>query len=96
MTVKLENLTDRPILLTLSSGEFLRISPGETSDDLEDVAVQSSTKIEKLVAQGVVMMHEPRKPTKKRTARTRTVKKTQKVSHQESEGDDGKAKKASE
>ena len=91
MTVKLENLTDRPVLLTLSSGEVLRLSPGETSDDLEDVEVRSSSKIEKLVTQGVITVQEPR-----RTAKKRAAKKTEKASPQPSEEDGGKAKNAGE
>jgi len=58
MPVRLENLTGRPVLLVLSSGETLRLSPGELSASLADVEVASSRKIEKLVAGGVIAVHE--------------------------------------
>jgi hypothetical protein len=88
VTVRLENLTDRPVLLTLSTGDVLRLSPGEMSEGLEDVEVQASTKIEKLVAQGVITMHEPPKRS--------TAKKVEKTSPQESEKKDGGAKETTE
>jgi hypothetical protein len=61
MPVRLENLTDRPVLLTLSTGDTLRLSPWETSESLEELEVQASPKVEKLVARGVITVHEPRK-----------------------------------
>ena len=61
MAVRLENLTDRPVLLPLASGESLRLSPRDTSEPLEDHEVQASTRVEKLVAQGVITVHGPSK-----------------------------------
>lgn len=61
MRVKLENLSDHPVVLLLSSGETVRLSPGQTSEELPDVALQTSGKIEKLSAQGVIAVHEPAK-----------------------------------
>jgi hypothetical protein len=53
MAVKLENLSDRPVLLTLATGDSLRLSPGEISAALADV-VKASPKVEKLLAQRVI------------------------------------------
>jgi len=66
MPVRLENLTDRPVLLTLSTGDTLRLSPWETSESLEELEVQASPKVEKLVARGVITVHEPRKRAAKK------------------------------
>lgn len=54
MSIKLENLTDRPVLLVLSSGESLRLSPGETSAELHEVEIQNNLKVDKLVKQRVI------------------------------------------
>jgi hypothetical protein len=75
MPVTLENLTNRPVLLTLGGGESLRLSPGERSGPLDDVELETSGKIGKLVARGVVALHEPEpsRPAKKaeRSGRSR-------------------------
>lgn len=58
MLVRLENLSAYPVLLLLSSGETVRLSPGETSPDLPDVEVKASPKVDKLAARGVLAVHE--------------------------------------
>jgi hypothetical protein len=57
MPVTIENLTDRPVLLTLSSGETLRLAPGQRFPGLEDVEVKNNPKVDKLVMQRVVAIH---------------------------------------
>jgi hypothetical protein len=54
MTVRLENLTSRPVWLVLASGESLRLAPGQKSDALPDVEVSGSPKVQALTARGVV------------------------------------------
>jgi hypothetical protein len=70
MPVTLENLTDRPVLLTLGGGEALRLSPGETSEPLDDVELEAVGKIGKLVERGVVRVHEPKKAEGKKSGRS--------------------------
>ena len=94
MTVKLENLTDRPVLLTLSTGDILRLSPGETSESLEDVTVQASGKIDKLVANGVITVHEPKRPTGKTTRRATARKTTGKATARKEDDRSAKEEKA--
>jgi hypothetical protein len=72
MPVRLENLSDRPVLLILSSGDTLRLAPGETSEGLEDVEVRASAKVDKLVGQGVITVHEPPKRSAQRQAKRST------------------------
>jgi hypothetical protein len=50
----LKNLTDRPVLLVLSSGDALRLSPGQSSPVLAEVEVTNNPKVDKLVAQRVI------------------------------------------
>jgi hypothetical protein len=61
MAKVLRNLTDRPVLLTLSSGETLRLSPRQVSESFEDVEVSGSEKVDRLVAAGVVAVDAPRR-----------------------------------
>jgi hypothetical protein len=71
MPVQLQNLTTRPVLLTLSTGETLRLSPGETSETLEDVEVRGSTKLEKLISRSVITMQEhPRRSSARKAGKS--------------------------
>ncbi len=64
MPVTLENLSDRPVLFLLASGDTVRLSPGETSDELPDVEVTANSKVEKLRSRGVIGVQEnPKRPT---------------------------------
>ncbi len=58
MPVKIENLTNRPVLLTLASGQTLRLSPGEISAKLGEVEVKNNPKIQKLQERRVIGLHE--------------------------------------
>ena len=82
--IKIENLTTRPVLLALSSGITVRLSPGDMSLELEDVEVQNNPKINKLRQQRVIAIHLPEaeqpvpakpKPAKSREASARSIKK---------------------
>ena len=60
MPYEIENLTMRPVLLSLTSGETLRLSPRETSSQLRDVEVSNNPKIQKLKEQCVIALNETR------------------------------------
>jgi hypothetical protein len=55
MAVRIRSLvTFGPVLVPLSSGTTLRLSPGQVSDDLPDVEVANNAKVGKLQRQGMI------------------------------------------
>jgi hypothetical protein len=55
MAVRIRNLvTSGPVLVPLSSGTTVRLSPGQVSDDLPDVEVANNAKVDKLQRQGMI------------------------------------------
>lgn len=54
MSVQIQNLTDRPLVLMLSSGRTLHLAPAATSDELADVEVKNNAKLDRLGAQRVI------------------------------------------
>ena len=55
MAVRIRSLvTSGPVLVPLSSGTTLRLSPGQVSDDLPDVEVANNAKVGKLQRQGMI------------------------------------------
>jgi hypothetical protein len=62
LPARLENLTGRPVVLALASGEPLRLAPGEVSGALADVEVDRSAAVGDLVARGHVAVHPERPP----------------------------------
>jgi hypothetical protein len=63
MAVRVRSLlTSRPIVVPLGSGSTLRLSPGQTSDEIPDVEVQNNPKVEKLKDQGVIVVESAAKP----------------------------------
>jgi hypothetical protein len=58
MPYEIENLTMRPVLLSLTSGQTLRLAPRETSSELKDVEVKNNPKVQKLQERRVIALHE--------------------------------------
>ena len=56
MSVHISNLTTRPVWLTLTSGQTVRLSPGETSTALHEGEVKDNAKVQRLIAQRVVAL----------------------------------------
>jgi hypothetical protein len=54
MSIKITNLTSRPVSISLSSGTTLRLSPGQTSGKLRDVEIENNPKIDKLQEQRMI------------------------------------------
>jgi hypothetical protein len=55
MPVKITSLlTSRPIIVPLTSGTAVRLSPGQTSEELGDVEVENNPKVDKLQQQRVI------------------------------------------
>ena len=71
MSVKIQNLTNRPVLLRLNSGRTLHLAPRATSGELRDVEVEGTAKakIEKLVRKGVIALHDSAKKAPPKTKR---------------------------
>ncbi len=57
MSVTIENLTNRPVLLRLNSGMTLHLAPRATSSEIMDVEVNQNDKVEKLKGQHVIVLH---------------------------------------
>jgi hypothetical protein len=56
MSVKIENLTARPVLLRFNSGRILHLGSRATSEEI--LKVELSNKIEKLEKRNVIALHE--------------------------------------
>jgi hypothetical protein len=54
MTVRIRSLMSGPTTIRLRSGQYVRLSPGQSSGDLHDVEVAGNAKVDKLTAQGVI------------------------------------------
>lgn len=55
MTVRIRSLlVSGPLLVPLSSGTTVRLSPGQVTDELADAEITNNAKIEKLRAQQVI------------------------------------------
>ena len=58
MPVKITNLSNRPLVLTLSTGSTLHLAPRATSAELTDVEVKNNAKLDKLKDQFVISIHD--------------------------------------
>ena len=55
MPITLTNrLVSGPLIVPLSSGASLRLSPGQTSSELQDVEIAANPALDKLVQRGLV------------------------------------------
>lgn len=61
MNVKIENLTNRPVLLRLNSGQSLHLSPRITSAEILDVEVRNNAKVKKLQNRHIIALHVAKK-----------------------------------
>jgi hypothetical protein len=53
--IKIKSLdTSRPVLVPLSTGRAVRLSPGQLSGEMPDVEVANNAKVEKLQRQGLI------------------------------------------
>ena len=75
MSVKIQNLTNRPVLLRLNSGRTLHLTPRATSRELRDVEVEGTAKvkIEKLARKGVIALHYSAKKASPKTKRKKAL-----------------------
>jgi hypothetical protein len=57
MSFKIENLTTRPVLLRLNSGQALHLAPRTISAEIFDVEVENNPKVQKLQDRRVIDLH---------------------------------------
>jgi hypothetical protein len=58
MSCKIENLTMRPVLLSLTSGPTLRLAPRAISPELREVEVKNNLKVQKLQERRIIRLHK--------------------------------------
>jgi hypothetical protein len=59
MTVRIRSLvTSGPLLVPLSSGSCLRLSPGEVTDALAEVDITSNAKVDKLTERRLINVEQ--------------------------------------
>ncbi len=58
MSVTIQNLTYRPVLLRLNSGKTLHLASSTTSTEIMDAEVNNNTKVRKLRDRHVISLHE--------------------------------------
>jgi hypothetical protein len=73
MTVRIRNLlVSGPLLVPLSSGGTVRLSPGQVTDELADAEIANNAKIEKLRAQQVIDVEQTGASADEKTADEKT------------------------
>lgn len=68
MPVKIENRTNRLVLLRLNSGQTLHLSPHEISAEIREAEVTDNAKAQKLEGRRAIAVHKVR--TRKRSAQS--------------------------
>ena len=63
MLAQIENLTQKPVYLSLNSGKTLHLAPGKRSPQVSEFELQNNDKVKKLEDLRVVKLH-PVKPAK--------------------------------
>jgi hypothetical protein len=64
MTVTIKNLlTSGPVAIPLTTGQWLRLSPGEESPELPDLEATANAKVDKLRSQRVIEIVQTDSPT---------------------------------
>ncbi|MDH4300811.1 MAG: hypothetical protein OEY21_03145 [Nitrospira sp.] len=77
MPVAIKNLTLRPVLMRLNSGVALHLSPGMTSDAIDDEELDRNQKVAKLQERHVVALTEVEATVRKVTP-AKTIAKSRK------------------
>lgn len=64
MPVEIRNLTLRPVLMRLNSGASLHLSPGTTSEAIDDEEIDRNEKVQKLQERRVIALVESKDKVK--------------------------------
>ncbi len=66
MSIEIKNLTSRPVLMRLNSGQSLHLAPGATSAEVLDSEVSNNPKVTKLQGRHIISLidvkHKAQKP----------------------------------
>jgi hypothetical protein len=63
MAVRIRSLvTSGPVVVPLSTGTSVRLSPGQVSDDMPDVEVANNAKVDKLRRRGLIDVESVAEP----------------------------------
>ncbi len=80
MSVVIENVTNRPVLLRLNSGKTLHLAASITSTEILEVEVNNNSKVKKLLERKIINLHPVEKKstagTKRKKSKAKTMKKT--------------------
>lgn len=84
MFLKIENLTDRPVIFQLNSGQGLHLAPYGSSEEIQEVEVRENAKVQKLQERRVIALHqvEEEREQKKDSTRSSKEKKTESTMEQ--------------
>ncbi|MDH5602271.1 MAG: hypothetical protein OEY78_13320 [Gammaproteobacteria bacterium] len=85
MPSKIENLTNKPLWLTLNSGRSINVAATIQSETIEQSEIEGNEKLKKLESDGVVLIHPGRKEKP-------AVKQTTDVAAEQVKADDKKGK----
>jgi hypothetical protein len=58
MPKRVQNLTRNPVHVPLTTGSTLRLSPGQTSDELQDVELMNNPMVDKLKGRNVIAVED--------------------------------------
>ena len=61
MSVKIKNITKRPVSFRLNSGRTLHLAPGATSPEILDVEVNNNAQVQKLEDRHVIALRQVEK-----------------------------------
>jgi len=63
MAVRIKSLaTSGPVLVPLSTGTTVRLSPGQVSDEMPDVEITNNAKVDRLQRQGLIAVETAAEP----------------------------------
>ncbi|OPY75227.1 MAG: hypothetical protein A4E65_03608 [Syntrophorhabdus sp. PtaU1.Bin153] len=79
MSVRIRNLTERPVIIRCNSGEALHLAPGIASVAIPDAEVRDNPKIQKLVNQYVIALQQVERMTEAGKAKRDTSKEKKKT-----------------
>ena len=57
MPVKIQNLTNRPVLFRLNNGRTLHLPPQFVSHEINDAQILNNSKIKKLEERRIIVLH---------------------------------------
>jgi hypothetical protein len=63
MPVTIKNLKQKPVIMSLNSGNTLHLFPGQTADGIHDVEIRNNVPFGRLLQQGLIAVTQSRGPS---------------------------------